>query len=686
MGSLPAGNIQRSRFRHRPFGRGLTLGALLVATMIRSDAAPGSLDPAFNMFTQFAPDSFDEANALVIDSQGRMVVAGRSNANGTDDFALARYKPDGTLDTSFGQFGLVLTDFGGDDAAVAVGLDIQGRIVVAGQTTARGDGLDFVTARYSANGQLDLTFAGGSTLTDFGNSLEYAKALVIDDQGRIIVAGDAFDGDWDFVLVRLMSDGRQDPTFNGGRVRTGLGDSEEAGAMALDASGRIVVAGRASGSIALVRYDTNGILDSTFGQNGAVQDQAHFGDLSAAYAIVIDDLGRIAVAGTRTKIFPDDSRNTDFIVARYHDDGTPDNLFGSGGWISTGFGGLDFARGLAIDTEGRLVAAGSNLGANADFLLARYTPYGSLDETFGQAGRVGTDLGGSDEINAMVLDAEGRIVVAGSSSALGTRDFVVRRYQTRPLADLDITKGASPGVAVAGDRVTYSLRVTNGGPDAATNVSIVNNLPGSLTFLSCSAASGGVCGGTGNTRTVTYSSLGSSAQRNVSLEASVNFDVPDGTVITNTATVNAAAPDDPDTSNNTATTDIRVLNKSDLFLTERVAKLANRQLSYTIDVKNLGPYSARRILMSDPLPNGTKFVSANSSTLSCTLVPGGSVGTLSCTGDALEVGQTASVTLVVKVTAPGSVDILNTPTVSSATFDPNAANNSATLTTRVSGK
>jgi len=659
---------------------------IVFAAMVLVNTAPGALDSAFApLFVEFGPGSVDRINASVIDPQGRIVVAGFSNVNGTDDFALARYMPDGHLDGTFGNGGLVLTNFGGDDVATAVALDVQGRIVVAGITEARGE-LDFVTARYTPNGQLDPAFANGHTLTDFGSDLEYAKAIVIDSEGRIIVVGDTFDGDWDLALVRLMSDGEQDPTFSGGTVHTGLGDSENAHAVALDASGRIVVAGHGeASSILIVRYNVDGTLDPTFGQNGAVKAQKQFGEVSAAYALAIDDLGRIVVAGTRTRELGPELTNYDFIVARYHDNGAPDNLFGSGGWVSTGFGGNDFARGLAIDAEGRLVVAGSNLGPGGDFKLARYTPYGALDETFGQAGRIGTDLGGDEEIKALALDAEGRIVVAGASTASGTWDFVVRRYQTRSLADLRITKVASAPTVVAGDVVRYDVGIFNDGPDAATAVSVVDTLPSSMTFRSC--ISGGlVCDGTGNTRTITYPGLSKTIPRSMEIAASVNFDVPDGTVITNTATVSAASPDDPNTSNNSASATITVRNKSDLLVTESVAKLPNRQLSYTITVQNLGPFGARQIVLNDPLPNGTNFISATSATLSCTLLPNGTVGTLSCTRAALDLGQTASVTLVVKVTAAGSVDIVNTATASSGTFDPNPANNAATLTTRVSGK
>jgi uncharacterized repeat protein (TIGR01451 family) len=126
-----------------------------------------------------------------------------------------------------------------------------------------------------------------------------------------------------------------------------------------------------------------------------------------------------------------------------------------------------------------------------------------------------------------------------------------------------------------------------------------------------------------------------------------------------------------------------VLNNSDLYATQSANKLTNRQLKYTISVKNLGKYLAKQLLLTDAVPNGSKFVSITPGAWSCSAPAAGSAGTISCTLNTLAVNVTQSITFVVKVTTPGNVLVNNTATVSEATFDPNLANNTSTLSSKV---
>jgi uncharacterized delta-60 repeat protein/uncharacterized repeat protein (TIGR01451 family) len=666
-------------------------GVLVCAALVLVEAAAGQLDKTFGGTGKVLTDisggsnSFDNATDVAIDTEGRIVAVGSSRADdGDTDFAIVRHLPNGALDDSFGKNGRNIAEFGGTDYGAAMAIDTQGRIVVVGTTDVNDADGDFAIARFGSDGVLDPTFGtAGIVVMGMGGEDE-GHAVAIDASGRILVAGDSVDGDNDFVVARLNSDGSLDTTFSGGKVRTGFGDWEGAYDIAIDSAGRIVLAGYAHvGSspivshLALARYLDTGAPDLTFGQFGKTLTSVEaFGQ-----AIVIDPAGRIIVAGPSDS--GDPSEGYDFVLARFNPDATAlDNLFGSGGKVITDFGGSDWVNDLAFDAEGCFVAVGYTFSGGYRFAMARYSDYGQLDDSFGTNGKVVLDLGGQNSADGVVIDAEQRIVIAGPAAA----DFVVARFDSRPLADLAIQKSANATTVVAGDAVTFSIQTFNYGPDAATSVSIVDNLPSSLTFMSCQASQGASCGGTGNSRTVDATSLPKSSGMIAALSARVNFDVPDGTIITNTATVGATEPDDPVSSNNSASSIVTVRNKSDLFLTERVTKLPGRQLSYTIEIRNLGPYSARQVVLNNPLPNGTNFVNATSATAACTLLPDGSVGTLSCTRGVLDSGQTMSVTFVVKVTAAGSVDIRNTATVSAGTFDPNVTNNTATLTTRVSGK
>src|SRR5207245_5340246 len=150
--------------------------------------ADGTLDPSFGgggrVLTNFA--GRDEASALALQSDGKIVVAGFSGAGGRQDFAVARYNPDGSLDPSFGSGGRVLTDFGGDDEAAALALQSDGKIVVTGFSFSDAGGSDIALARSNPDGTLDASFgSGGRVLTDFG----LASGLVLQSAGRIVGAG-----------------------------------------------------------------------------------------------------------------------------------------------------------------------------------------------------------------------------------------------------------------------------------------------------------------------------------------------------------------------------------------------------------------------------------------------------------------------------------------------------------------
>jgi uncharacterized delta-60 repeat protein len=244
--------------------------------------ASGALDTGFGeggkVVTSFSDES-DTAWALVIQADGRIVVGGDSNGNGVVptglDFALARYNADGALDATFGTGGKVTTSVrpnGGRDSIYALALqtvDGETRIVAAG-----GEG-DFSLARYRADGQLDASFGMGGTLTDLlGSSIGAARAVAVAADGSVVAAGHHTH---DFAVVRLDRNGRMDGGFGaGGKVITPVTSSwDEAQGVAIDADGKIVVAGWAfetgsSGNFALVRYDSQGHLDPSFGGTGTV--------------------------------------------------------------------------------------------------------------------------------------------------------------------------------------------------------------------------------------------------------------------------------------------------------------------------------------------------------------------------------------------------------------------------------
>jgi uncharacterized delta-60 repeat protein len=323
----------------------------------------------------------DVATAVAIDSSGKIVVAGYSSSN-VVDFAVARYNPDGTPDNTFNSTGKVLTNFGGDAAGTAVAIDWNDKIVVAGYSNAGGT-YDFAVVRYNVDGTLDTTFnATGRVLTNFGvGSGDFAAAAVIQSDGKIVVGGlsDASGIPYDFSLARYNPNGTLDLTFNAtGKVLTefsGSGSVDRLQALAIQSDGKIVAAGDSLGSghtnFAIARYTTTGILDNTFNGTGKVLTVFDSGS-AMANAVVIQSDGKIVAAGS----FDNGNRDgTDFALARYNIDGTPDSTFHSMGKVVTNIGGAEVAYSVGIQPDGRIVAAGfSDVHRTSDFALARYFP------------------------------------------------------------------------------------------------------------------------------------------------------------------------------------------------------------------------------------------------------------------------------------------------------------------------
>src|ERR1051326_2236512 len=314
----------------------------------------------------------------------------------------------GNLDQSFGTGGIVRTDFAGNiDQANAVAIQPNGQIIAAGSSFSSSKTVeDFIVARYNANGSLDKRFGkNGKITTDFFRNVDVINAVAIQPDGRIIVAGVAqlagAGGTPRVVaLARYGSDGHPDTTFgNGGAVTTSFGGNfASASAVMVQPDGKIVVAGTVdfnpdlptSGlDFALARYNANGTLDGTFGKAGKVVFD-FFGDFDQANAAVLQPDGKIIVVGSASY----DSLNQDigFALARFNTDGSTDLGFGTGGkQISDFFGAGAIANGIVLQGDGKFVVAGSASDSatrpNAtDIAVARYNVDGSLDTTFGNGG------------------------------------------------------------------------------------------------------------------------------------------------------------------------------------------------------------------------------------------------------------------------------------------------------------
>ena len=421
---------------------GIICGAIVasgVATALASGGA-GSLDRSFGdrgkVLTRFEhrfghhggghPSAVARANSVVIDSGKRAVALGTV----AQKFALARYKPDGLLDRKFSGNGKVTTQVStlhrdARSEAYAGAIDSHGRIVAAGVAFTKLYFQRIALARYKPNGHLDKSFGnGGEVRARFSRFDAGARAVAIDSRGRIVVAGFGPGNSWG--LARFKPNGKLDRSFgqNGTEI-TLFTDYDVAESIAIDSQGRIVAGGFAKRDLGLARYEPNGHLDPSFGDGGKVR--TNFPGLASADSIAIDSQDRIVAAVDSKE--PGNVRR--FTVARYLEDGSLDDSFGSSGEVTTDFGGHSVAQDVALDENGRVVVAGRAASpGHRKFALARYLPGGELDPAFSHDGKAITTFGSGKEAqgaNGTAIDHRGRIVAAGYARG----KFALARYLGR---------------------------------------------------------------------------------------------------------------------------------------------------------------------------------------------------------------------------------------------------------------
>ena len=385
---------------------------------------------------------------------------------------------DGDLDPTFGTGGMVMTDLNhSTDLANAVAVQSDGKLVVVGQAYKQNDfsGEDFVVTRYNTDGTLDTTFGrGGKVRTDFPGLAAVPSSVVIQPDGKIVVAGGAFPlftFAGNFELVRYNPNGSLDTSFgNGGIVTTIFPEGSYAFDVALQPDGKIIAAGTvfvdfnpgdmSDTDFALARYNPNGSLDTTFGNSGMVTTD-FLGHEDDAFSVLIQPDGKIVAVGSAN----DPATFYDFAAARYLSNGTIDTTFGVAGKVRTDFGDQNFdrARSAALQPDGRIVTAGFAISQNGgvqNFAVARYTSNGILDTTFSGDGRTQIDFGNCcQSATKVLLQSDGKIIVVGGSNGESSEDdFLLARLSRR--GALDATFGV-------GGEVRTSFGDLNGGANGA---------------------------------------------------------------------------------------------------------------------------------------------------------------------------------------------------------------------------
>lgn len=312
----------------------------------------------------------DAGLSTVIQNDGKIVVGGYTAVGKFYDTMLVRFLPDGSLDPEFGEGGKVITAMSREtDTGLAVALQSNGRILIAGDIDNGGD-YDFALMRFYPDGTIDPSFGDkGMVITPVGCGDDIGLAMTVQANDQIIVAGTANNS---FALVRYEPDGSLDPMFGDkGKIVTVIPEHNAIGlSVALTNDDKIVVAGAASDNIAVAQYQKDGKLDALFGDDGIVITPVGCGD-NYGFGVAAQEDDKIVVAGRAFN-----GGSYDFALIRYRSTGDLDYTFSGDGIILTSLGrGDDIAYALALQDDGAIIVAGSTFEGNTtqfDFAVVRY--------------------------------------------------------------------------------------------------------------------------------------------------------------------------------------------------------------------------------------------------------------------------------------------------------------------------
>lgn len=344
----------------------------------------GSIDRTFKSGNIISVEEFtwESSYASIEQKDGKILIAGRFYNGLNWDFMLARFYADGRLDSSFAQNGFAIIDISSDDRAFSIDLQNDDKIIIAGFVNINN--WDFAVLRFNSNGLLDNTFGNnGIVINDFDGDIDVAFSIKTQSDSKIIACGWTFsNASWNFAMIRYNSDGSLDQNFgNKGIVITDVDNVYNTShSIAIQEDGKYVVTGyryfreRLDTDILLVRYNSDGSIDQSFGVNGFVTKDINRNE-DFAWDVIIQSDERILVTGYTKS---DSSKNV--VTLRFNNNGQIDSTFGDSGVIITSIFGFDEeGRHLALQNDGKILVTGYSFnGVDQDLFILRINPDGNI--------------------------------------------------------------------------------------------------------------------------------------------------------------------------------------------------------------------------------------------------------------------------------------------------------------------
>ncbi|MBC3806519.1 cadherin-like domain-containing protein [Undibacterium seohonense] len=293
--------------------------------------------------------------SVAVQADGKILLAGTSQSGGKLAFALVRFNSDGSLDSTFGTDGELTTTVGVGrysnvpDVAESVALQADGKILVGGAADT-----DFALVRYNSSGSLDTTFDIDGKVTTHLADWDFTRSIIVQIDGKILLAGQSqIGGNNVFALVRYNSNGSLDTTFDtDGKVTVAIGDRDVAYSVTVQTDGKILLGGvskngNGNDNFTLVRFNSDGGLDTTFGTGGKVV--THLGHYGQGFSIAMQEDGKILLSGTS---------GGDFALLRYNSNGSLDTTFDTDGTVITDLGGYEEGSSVMVQADGKILQGG----------------------------------------------------------------------------------------------------------------------------------------------------------------------------------------------------------------------------------------------------------------------------------------------------------------------------------------